>query len=42
VGLSHRLSVALMAFAALVGLFAMHGLSADHLLNSSGAGLVAS
>ncbi len=35
--LLHRVSVALIAVAALVGLFAMHGLSADHMLNSSGA-----
>jgi hypothetical protein len=35
--LLHHVSVRLVAFAALAGLFAMHGLSADHMLNSSGA-----
>ncbi len=33
----HRVSVLVVALAALAGLFAMHGLSADHMLNSSGA-----
>jgi hypothetical protein len=32
----YYVSVQLVAFAALAGLFAMHGLSADHMLNSSG------